>query len=373
MDSLLLKPFENNGLQLKNRIVMAPLTRQRAGKGNVPNKMMADYYGQRASAGLIISEGSQISPQGCGYDDTPGIYNLKQVKGWKRITDAVHEKDGKIFIQLWHVGRHSHPCYQPGNRLPVAPSAVKEIGHIRTKEGKFDTVVPHALLTEEIKEIVNDYKDAAIRAMEAGFDGVELHGANGYLIDQFLQDGTNKRNDTYGGASRNRVRFMMEVLYAVCEAIGPEKTGIRLSPSGRHAGISDSNPTELFSYAIGQLNQYQLAFLHLIEPMEDVSGFPNYITKVTRYFRNIYKGTIISCGGYTPQSAEAALEENSTDLIAFGKLFISNPDLVERIACNGPYNDWDTATFYGGNRKGYTDYDVLNKGNNLKYRYCCKT
>lgn len=368
----LLTPFDSKSLNLSNRIVMAPLTRQRAKKEFIPTALMAEYYQQRASAGLIISEGAQISQQGYGYYDSPGIYTKEQVKGWKKTTKAVHDKGGKIFIQLWHVGRHSHPCYQAKGQKPVAPSAVKEIGKIRTREGKVDTVVPHALSIEEIQQIVTDYKNAALNATEAGFDGVEIHAANGYLIDQFLQDGTNHRDDIYGGTYENRTRFMMEVTRSICDAIGKEKTGIRLSPSGRHADISDSNPKELFSYAIRQLNKLDLAYLHLVEPLEDVSVYKNYLTEVAPYFRKIYSGTMISCGGYTPEKAEKALQENHADLIAFGKLFISNPDLPERIKQNGPYNQWDIKTFYGGSEKGYTDYPGLPKNNN-RLRYCCKT
>lgn len=368
----LLSPFKAASLDLNNRIVMAPLTRQRAGKGFVPTSLMAEYYRQRASAGLIISEGAQISQQGYGYYDSPGIYTEDQVKGWKKVTKAVHNEGGKIFIQLWHVGRHSHPWYQADGRMPVAPSAVKENGQIRTRDGKLDTVTPHALSMEETGEVITDYKNAALNAMEADFDGVEIHAANGYLIDQFLQDGTNQRQDIYGGSYENRSRFMLEVTEAICNAIGNEKTGIRLSPSGLHADISDSNPKELFKYAIQQLNRFNLAYLHLVEPLEDVSHLNNYLTEVTPFCRKIYSGTIISCGGYTPENAEKTLQNNHADLIAFGKLFIANPDLPERIKKGGPYSKWDIRTFYGGDRKGYTDYPKLPKNNN-RLRYCCKT
>lgn len=352
---------------------MAPLTRQRAGKGNTATPLMAKYYKQRATTGLIIAEGSQISQQAVGYEDTPGIYSDEQVKAWKKITRAVHQSGGKIFLQLWHVGRHSHPDFQPDGKLPVAPTAVKEDGQVRTKTGKRDAVIPHALEEEEIKQIIEDYKKATINAKLAGFDGVEIHAANGYLIDQFLQNGTNKRTDRYGGAVENRSRFLLEVTEAACKAWDHGRVGVRLSPSGLHAGISDSDPVSIFSHAIKKLNDFNLAYLHLVEPMMPVGHLPHYLKEVAPYYRKIYKGNIISCGGYNPKTAEKAIREGVADVIAFGRLFISNPDLVEWIRRGGPYNEWDEKTFYGGGEKGYTDYPFLEEDvDRLKMRYCCK-
>lgn len=356
-------------------MVMAPLTRQRASIGNVPNKMMVEYYRQRASAGLIISEGSQISRQGYGYYDAPGIHTQEQIKGWKKVTRAVHRENGRIFLQLWHVGRHTHPYYLHDGQFPVAPSAIKEKGHIRVPDGKLDTVVPHALSREEIRQVIEDYHQATRNAKEAGFNGVEIHGANGYLIDQFLQNGTNKRQDEYGGDYKNRCRFMREVVEGVCSAWDANHVGIRLSPSSLHGDMRDTNPRELFTHAIKALNQYELAYLHLVEPLTNVSELPNYVAEVAKYFRPFYHGTLISCGNYDPESAEKAIAEGITDLIAFGRLFLANPDLPERVQKNAPLNEWDENTFYGGNEKGYTDYPFLkkDKGENLNIRYCCKT
>ncbi|MGM0547580.1 MAG: alkene reductase, partial [Bacteroidota bacterium] len=266
----LLTKYNLSGMELANRMVMAPMTRSRAGEGNVPTDLMAKYYRQRSSAGLIISEGTQISQQGIGYPWTPGIHTVEQVEGWRKITKAVHEEDGKIFAQIWHVGRVSHPHYHDGEP-PVAPSAVKPEGQIFTADGMKDFVTPRALETNEIPGIIEDYAQAARNAIKAGFDGVEIHGANGYLIDQFLKDGTNKRDDQYGGNLENRARFAIEVVEAVADAIGAEKTGIRFSPAGRNQGISDSNPKETFSYVLEKLNDFNLAFVHLMESMSDVS------------------------------------------------------------------------------------------------------
>jgi N-ethylmaleimide reductase len=264
--------------------------------------------------------------------------------------------------------------FKKNGELPVAPSAVKEIGEIRVPEGKLETVTPRALRPDEIPGIVNDYKTAAQNAIEAGFDGIEIHAANGYLIDQFSQDGTNKRTDNYGGSIENRCRFMLEVVEAISKALGSERVGIRLSPSGRHAGISDSNPKALFEFAIRQLNNYNLVYLHLVEAIEEVDHLENYVTEVTKHYREFYKGTIISCGNYNAKSAQQAIDSGITDLVAFGRDFISNPDLPERILNKAPLNPYDPKTFYGGNEKGYTDYPFLKPGNDkaIIRRYCCK-
>lgn len=356
----LLSTYNLSGLDLSNRMVMAPMTRSRAGENNIPTDLMAKYYRQRSSAGLIISEGTQISQQGIGYPWTPGIHTDDQVEGWKKVTKAVHEEDSKIFAQIWHVGRVSHPIYHDGEP-PVAPSAVKPEGQIFTADGMKDFVTPRALDTDEIPGIIEDYAQAARNAIKAGFDGVEIHGANGYLIDQFLKDGTNKRTDKYGGSLENRSRFALEVVKAVSDAIGAEKTGIRFSPSGRNQGISDSNPKETFGYVLEQLNTYNLAYVHLMEPMSDVSDLKNYPAKVTEYFRNIYNGTIITNAGYDRESGNKAIEHGIADLVAYGRPFLANPDLPARFATKAELNEPDQSTFYGGDEKGYTDYPFMNE------------
>lgn len=360
----LLTKYNLSGIDLANRMVMAPMTRSRAGEGNVPTDLMAKYYQQRSSAGLIISEGTQISQQGIGYPWTPGIHTDEQVEGWKKVTKAVHEEGSKIFAQIWHVGRVSHPRYHDGEP-PVAPSAVKPDGQIFTADGMKDFVTPRALETTEIPGIIADYAQAAQNAIKAGFDGVEIHGANGYLIDQFLKDGTNKRDDQYGGSLENRSRFALEVVEAVTKAIGPEKTGIRFSPAGRNQGISDSNPKETFSYVLEQLNDFNLAFVHLMEPMGDVSDLENYPSEVTKYFREIYDSTIITNAGYNQESGNKAIEEGTADLVAYARLFLANPDLPARFAANADLNEPDQSTFYGGDEEGYTDYPFMNESSEV--------
>lgn len=357
---ILLAPYVTSTLKLSNRFVMAPLTRQRAGEGLAPTPLNVTYYKQRASAGLIISEASQISPRGQGYPNTPGIYSQAQIDGWKAVTSAVHMESGKIFCQLWHVGRHSHPIIQEDGGLPVAPSAVRETGHVTTPKGKMEPVTPHALTTAEIKLTVADYKQAALNAIEAGFDGVEIHGANGYLMDQFLNDSSNLRKDKYGGTIANKCRFAMEVVQAVSEAIGPDRTGIRLSPSGTNFGVLNQDPVSTFTHLVRELNAFKLAYIHLIEPVQStLTELPQYLKQVTPYFRNIYDGTLITSAGYDFRLAENIIASGHADLVAFGKLFISNPDLVERYTSNTALNAWDKDTFYGGGEKGYTDYPML--------------
>lgn len=354
----LLTSYTLGELKLANRVIMAPMTRSRAGEGNVPTQLNAEYYKQRASAGLIISEGTQISEQGVGYPWTPGIHSDAQVEGWKKVTDAVHDAGGRIFAQIWHVGRISHPSFHDG-KLPVAPSAIKPKGQAFTAEGLKDFVEPRALETDEIPGVIDDYVQAAKNAIEAGFDGVEIHGANGYLIDQFIQDGTNQRTDRYGGDVENRSRFALEVTAAVADAIGSKKTGIRLSPSGKFNDMHDSNPKHTFTYLVEQLNQFNLAFLHLVEPLSDVKTEKNYLNKVTAFFRSMYDGTIITCGNFTQQSGNEAIEQDDADLVAYARLYLANPDLPERFAANAPLNDPDPDTFYGGDETGYTDYPFL--------------
>lgn len=356
----LLTTLQTRVFSFSNRFVMAPLTRQRAGFYLEPTALNALYYQQRASAGLIVSEASQISPKGQGYANTPGIYNRQQIDGWKLVTKAVHDAGGKIFCQLWHVGRHSHPLIQLDGSLPFGPSAVAETGHVTTPLGKMLPVVPHAMTTEEISATITDYRNAALHAIEAGFDGVEIHGANGYLIDQFLNDNSNVRDDVYGGNIENKCRFALEVTDAIANAIGADRVGIRLSPSGTNFGIQNQHPVETFEYLIKQLNAFGLAYIHLIEPVvQNLSELPQYLLKVTPHFRPLIDTILITSAGYNFDTAEAAIENNEADMVAFGKDFISNPDLVERYRRNAPLNAYDVATFYGGSALGYTDYPFL--------------
>lgn len=354
----LISSYNLCGMKLPNRIVMAPMTRSRAGEGNVPTELNAKYYQQRASAGLIISEGTQISEQGVGYPWTPGIHTTEQIEGWKKVTEAVHEAGGRIFAQIWHVGRISHPYFHNGD-LPVAPSAIKPEGQTFTSEGMKDFVEPRALELDEIPGVIDDYAQAARNAVKAGFDGVEIHGANGYLIDQFIQDGTNKRGDIYGGSVENRARFALEVTEAVANAIGAEKVGIRLSPSGEYNDMHDSNPKHTFTYVINQLNEFDLAYLHLVEPLSDVSEKPNYLNNVTAYFRSIYDGTLITCGNYDRESGMEAIENGEADLVAYARHFLANPDLPARFETDAPLNEPNPDTFYGGDAEGYTDYPFM--------------
>lgn len=355
----LLEPFQLGDCHLKNRLVMAPLTRRRAGEGNVPVDIMATYYAQRASAGLIIAEASQISLQGIGYMNTPGIHTPKQVEGWKKITRAVHENDGLIFLQLWHVGRVSHPLLLPGNQLPVAPSAINPGGELSTPIGKKQTETPRALELDEIPGIVEDYRKAAQNAKDAGFDGVEIHAANSYLIDQFLHDSSNKRTDKYGGSVENRARFLFEVLEAVISVWGSRKVGIRLAPSGTRFGMDDPDPAGLFGYVINKLNNYDLAYLHLVEPILPLDDYPHFIREVAKHFRPDYKGTLMACGKFTQEKGNQYLREGWADLIAYGRLFIANPDLPKRFELQTTLNQPDTDTFYTGGERGYVDYPFL--------------
>ena len=356
----LFSPCAIGSLQLTNRIVMAPLTRSRAAAGDVPTLLMATSYAQRASAGLIISEASQVSPQGKGYIQTPGIYSDAQVAGWKLVTDAVHAKGGRIMIQLWHVGRISHPDLQEGGALPVAPSAVKPTGWVFTGKGKEDMVTPRALDISELPDIVADYKRAAQNAKAAGFDGVEIHSANGYLIDQFLRDKTNLRSDRYGGSVENRTRLLLEVTDAVLEVWEKDRVGVRLSPLSAVNDIDDSNPEPVFTHAVQELAKRNIGFLHIVEGM---TGGPRVPGKPTDFdlnkLRRIFPNTYMANNGYTREMAIEARANNSADLIAFGKAFICNPDLVERLRRNAPLNDLDANTLYGGDEHGYTDYPFL--------------
>src|SRR6201987_4098985 len=355
--SKLLEPFILGPITLPNRLVMAPLTRNRAVQGLVPGPLAVDYYAQGASAGLLITEASQVSQQGQGYQDTPGIYSKEQVAGWRKITDRVHARGGRIFIQLWHVGRVSHTSLQPNGGKPVAPSAIRAKGKTFVGGAFTDISEPRALELAEIPGIIDSFKRAAANAVAAGFDGVELHGANGYLLDQFAKDGTNKRTDAYGGSIENRARLMLEVAKAVPAEAGAERTGIRISPVTPANDISDSNPQPLFDYIVDGLEALKLTYIHVIE---GATGGPRHIAAV--YYASLRKRfdrAYIANNGYDFEVATKVLAQGAAALIAFGKPFISNPDLVERLKKGAALNQWDKATFYGGGAKGYTDYPTL--------------
>jgi N-ethylmaleimide reductase len=357
--STLLSPFQLGSLQLKNRMVMAPLTRSRAEQGNVPSHMAATYYSQRAGAGLIITEATQASPGGQGYIGTPGIHSREQLEGWRQVTDAVHAKGGLIFMQLWHVGRISHPEILHGE-LPVAPSAIAPRGvQTYTSQGMTDIPTPRALETDEIPRIVDEFRQGAQNAKDAGFDGVEVHGANGYLLDQFLEDGTNQRTDQYGGSIENRARLLFDVIEAVTGVWGSERVGVRLSPGGSFNDMCDCHPQDTFGYVARRLATLNLAYLHLIEPATTQGEHPNADLSAS-FFRPLYSGAIIVAGGYDQQRAEQALHEGKCDLVAFGQLFIANPDLPERFRSGAPLNKPRHETFYGGGAEGYIDYPTMN-------------
>lgn len=348
----LFTPIKVGPHTLANRMVMAPLTRNRAGEDNIPREMNVTYYTQRASAGLIITEGSQVSPQGVGYPLTPGIHSDAQITGWQKVTEAVHQQGSVIFLQLWHVGRVSHPSFHKGD-LPVAPSALKPEGEVFTYEGPKPFETPRALETDEIPGIVDQYRQAAKNTMAAGFDGVEIHSANGYLLDQFLRDGTNQRTDQYGGSLENRTRLLMEITQAVTEVWGSNRVGVRLSPAGGFNTMSDSDPQKTFEYAARALNKFGLAYLHVVETLESVENF-DFVS-----LRNKYEGLYIACGGYDLKRANEALKTGRADMVSFGQLFIANPDLPKRFASNAKLNTPDPETFYGGTEVGYIDYPAL--------------
>jgi N-ethylmaleimide reductase len=354
----LFSPFRLGPLELPNRVVMAPMTRNRAGPGNVPTALNATYYAQRAGAGLIVSEATQVSPQGVGYPGTPGIHSAEQVAGWKLVTDAVHGAGGRIFLQLWHVGRISHPSLQPGGAIPVAPSAIAPAGQAWTTNGMEAYVTPRALETDEIPGIVDDFRHGARNAREAGFDGVELHGANGYLIDQFLRDSTNKRTDRYGGSASNRARFLIEVTQALIGEWGGERVGVRLSPTNPYNDIADSHPAATFSVAANELERLGIAYLHVVEPGPGDPVAAGEMPDI-RFFRKIWRGPLIANKGYDLERANAVLRDGAADLVSFAALYLANPDLEERFRRGGPFNPPDRKTFYGGAAKGYTDYPAL--------------
>jgi N-ethylmaleimide reductase len=355
----LFEPYKLGPITLPNRLVMAPLTRNRAIAGLVPNPLAVEYYGQRASAGLLVTEASQVSQQGQGYQDTPGIYSKEQVAGWRKVTNRVHERGGRIFIQLWHVGRISHVDLQENQQAPVAPSAVRAKGKTFVNGTFADVSEPRALALEEIPGIIESFKRGAANALEAGFDGVEIHGANGYLLDQFAKDGTNKRTDAYGGSIENRARLMLEVSKVVTAEAGSERTGIRISPVTPANDVSDSNPQPLFDYIVDHLNALKLVYIHVIE---GATGGPRDIAPFDYgSLRKRFKGAYVANNGYDFELATKVLAADAADLIAFGKPFLANPDLVERLKRGAPLNAPDKATFYGGGAKGYTDYPALSE------------
>jgi N-ethylmaleimide reductase len=351
-------PYTLGPLQLPNRMVMAPMTRNRAGPGEVPGPPAVTYYTQRASAGLIVTEGTQISQEGQGYPGTPGIFSSEQIAGWKHVTDSVHAAGGRIFAQLWHVGRISHPSLQPGGAAPVAPSALQPSGQTMTPNGMQPFVMPRALETEEIARVLDDYRRAAANAKRAGFDGVELHGANGYLVDQFLRDKTNRRTDRYGGSTINRARFLIEATEALVGEWGGERVGVRLAPTNPFNDIADSNPAATFGFATGELKRFGLAYLHIVEPLPGDPVAAGERPDIS-FFRRIWRGTLMGNKGYDLARANASLREGIVDLVSFAALFLANPDLPERFRRGAPLNPPDRATFYGGGEKGYTDYPAL--------------
>ena len=358
MSKTLFDPVQLGGLSLSNRIVMAPLTRGRAGDFRVPNDLMVEYYAQRAEAGLIISEATAISAQGYGWAGAPGIYTDEMEAGWKKVTDAVHKRGGKMVLQLWHMGRLSHPIFQNGEPT-VAPSALQPEGFTRDASGKREYTIPRALETSELPGIIEDYVMAARRALRAGFDGVEVHGANGYLLDQFVRDGTNQRTDEYGGSIENRLRFPLQVVEAVVAEAGAQRTGIRISPTNTNGGTKDSDPVKTFISYANALSGFNLAYLSIMEPYPDSGkAFPN-VPYVTPDIRKAYQGNIIVNGGYDLEHGNHDVDVDLADAVAFGVPFIANPDLVRRLKMKVPLNAPHPATFYGGGAEGYTDYPVM--------------
>jgi N-ethylmaleimide reductase len=359
MNSTLFDSWQLGSNTLANRIIMAPMTRLRA-DGNIPTKLMAEYYAQRATAGLIITECTMISPLSQGYMNVPGIYHQEQVEGWKLVTDAVHAQGGKIFLQIWHSGRVSHSALLGGQK-PLAPSAIAATGQLHTPVGKVDIETPRALETSEIPEIIAQFQQAALNAKQAGFDGVELHGAFGYLIDQFLQDGSNQRQDNYGGSIENRARFLLEVVAAVVQVWGGGAVGIKLSPSNTFYGMFDSDASATFGYVIKALNDFDLAYIHLMEPNEADLSTQSVINPVLPVFRPLYTGNIITNGGYNQATGMKAIASGEAQLVSYGKAYLANPDLVARFKVNAELNEPNFQTFYGrGDTEdaalGYTDY-----------------
>jgi N-ethylmaleimide reductase len=369
MSDALFQPIRLGRHSLPHRVAMAPLTRSRAGRpGNVPTPMNVEYYRQRAGAALIITEATQISQQGQGYAWTPGIHSAEQIEGWRAVSDAVHAANGKIFLQLWHVGRVSHPVFQPGGGLPVAPTAMPVPGKtfIVDDNGNgawAEVPVPQALTLEGIAQIVQDFRLAARNAMAAGMDGVEIHAGNGYLLDQFINSNSNHRTDAYGGSVENRTRLLFEVVEAVSDEVGAINVGVRLTPMGRFMGMGDDTPEATFGHIAQRLNDWNLAYLHLVEPaivgtVKDEHYDPRW-DAIIKLMREQFKGVLMLAGGYTQESATRAIESGRADLIAFGRPFIANPDLPARFRDVLPLNEADPSTFFGGDTKGYIDYPAF--------------
>ena len=346
----LFDPLKLGPYTLKNRVLMAPLTRSRAGAERIPNALMAEYYAQRASAGLIITEATSVTPMGVGYADTPGIWSEEQVKGWTLVTEAVHREGGLIFLQLWHVGRISDPMFLNGE-LPVAPSAIAPMGHVSHVRPQKAYVTPRALETDEIPGVIEAYRVGAAHALKAGFDGVELHGANGYLLDQFLQDKTNKRTDAYGGSIENRARLMLEATDAAISVWGPERVGMHLNLRSDSHDMGDSNPAATFGYVAQELGRRKLAFIVARESLD--------APRLGPAVRKAFSGVFVANNGFTGETGEQVLRDGEADAVAYGRLFIANPDLPMRLAENAPLNTPDPATFYTGGGHGYTDYPFL--------------
>lgn len=362
MTDYLFSPFKLGHLTLPNRMVMAPMTRNRADENAVPRPVSATYYAQRASAGLIVTEATQVSPRGTGYVYTPGIYNEDQSNGWKIVTDAVHQAGGRIFSQIWHTGRVSHPLLQPNGKAPLAPSAVAADTMVFTPNGFEPAATPHELALDEISDIVDQFAQAAKFAKASGFDGVEIHGANGYLLEQFLKDGSNKRSDAYGGDVLSRIRFTLEVVSEVVEVWGAGRVGLRISPLGIFNDMYDSDPHKLYRALVNELNSIPLAYLHIIEPLPDHPNFKSQegVAPSVPVLRELYTGTVIVNGGYGQEQGNLSISTGQTDLVAFGVPYLANPDLVDRFKLNAPLNEPDMDTFYGGDEKGYTDYPFMN-------------
>ncbi len=353
-DSLQLGPHT-----LENRVLMAPMTRGRASVDNVPTTRMATYYEQRAAGGLLITEGTQISPQGVGWYRAPGIWTDEMVEAWKPVTKAVHDAGGRIFMQLWHLGRVSHPDFQPAGELPVGPSAIAAEGHSHTPSGNKPYVVPRALETSELPGVVADFVRAAENAIAAGFDGVELHGANGYLLDQFIRDGSNRRTDAYGGSIENRWRLPLEVAAAVASAIGSERTAVRLSPTNRYNDMIDSDPIASYSYGARKLGELGLVYLHVVEPRPGHMMHDPEAPALLPHIREYYRGVLISNGGFQADSGNEIIESGLVDAVSFGVPYLANPDLVERLQRGAEQNAPDFATLYAGDDEGYIDYPSL--------------
>ncbi|HWO13212.1 MAG TPA: alkene reductase [Polyangiaceae bacterium] len=349
-----LSTYERGPFRLPNRVVMAPMTRSRAGHANVVAPLTREYYRQRAGASFIISEATQVSQQGVGYINTPGIYTEEQVVGWGAVTQAVHEAGGRIFAQLWHVGRISHTTFQPGGQAPVAPSAIAAKGSTYTAQGMQPFSTPRALETAEIASIVQQFVDGAKNARRAGFDGVELHGANGYIIDQFLRDGSNQRTDAYGGSVQNRARFLLEVTEGVVGVWGGDRVSVRLSPLGAFNDMRDSSPLATFSHAARELSARQVGWLHVVEALGD--GSAPAAARITPELRKLFGQALIANGGYTLETANRTVASGAADLVSFGALFLANPDLPTRFNERAPLNAPDPSTYYGGDARGYTDY-----------------